>query len=157
MRSVSMLLNSCLVGILLFLLAGCDADENQATVPLASDSMTNSELDSRLTAPAESPSAAWQTFVDDYIESYLEAHPAWAVAMGRHEFDGLLPDWSAAGIAAEIARLKAAKQASLEFDRADLGELGEYQRDYLVSAIDRSLFWMDKAEWPFVNPAFYFD
>jgi hypothetical protein len=108
-------------------------------------------------APASLPAEAWQAFIDDYIEDYLAAHPAWAVVAGRHEYDGLLPDWSRAGIAAEIARLRAARDEARAFDTAELGPLGEYQRDYFLATVDRALFWMEKAEWPFVNPAFYFD
>ena len=40
----------------------------------------------------------WNEFVNLYIEEHLEAHPAWAVVQGRHEFDGRLPDWSRAGM-----------------------------------------------------------
>jgi uncharacterized protein (DUF885 family) len=103
------------------------------------------------------PSAAWTAFVDEQIASYLTAHPAWAVVQGRHEFDGQLPDWSAEGIAAEVARLGLAREAAAEFASDELGSAGEYQRDYFIAVMDRVLFWLDKAEWPFVNPAFYFD
>lgn len=100
---------------------------------------------------------AWAVFVDDYLESWFRAHPAHAVVQGRHEFDGQLPDWSAAAIAREAARLKDIRQAALAFDDAELGTAGASQRDYLVASVDRHLFWMEKAEWPFRNPAFYFD
>lgn len=100
---------------------------------------------------------AWDLFVDQYIEDYLSAHPAFAVFQGRHEFDGMLPDWSPEGIAREIARLKQARENALAFSDEGLGDEGRYQREYLLSAIDRQLFWLEKAEWPFVNPAFYFD
>jgi hypothetical protein len=103
------------------------------------------------------PSPAWEAFVDQYIEDYLAAHPAWAVFQGRHEYDGMLQDWSAESIAAEIERLKVARDQALAFEDEALGDEGQYQRDYLVASVDRQLFWLDKAEWPFVNPAFYFD
>jgi len=105
----------------------------------------------------QAPPPAWNAFVTQYIENYLAAHPAFAVVQGRHEFDGMLPDWSAEGIAGEIARLKQAREDALAFSDAGLGDEGQFQRDYLIAAIDRALFWLDKAEWPFVNPAFYFD
>jgi hypothetical protein len=116
------------------------------------------------TAAAELPDAsegesaeAWDTFVHQYIEDFLAAHPAKAVSDGRHEFDGLLPDWSAEGIAREIARLHRAREEALSFGDEQLGELGQDQRDYMLASIDRLLFWLEKAEWPFVNPHFYFD
>lgn len=113
--------------------------------------------DSAIVEVSETPAPEWEAFVDQYIEDYLAAHPAWAVFQGRHEYDGMLQDWSAEGIAAEIERLKVARDEALAFESGVLGDEGQYQRDYLVASIDRQLFWLDKAEWPFVNPAFYFD
>ena len=107
--------------------------------------------------PAKVVASAWDLFVDRYIEDFLAAHPAFAVYQGRHEFDGLLPDWSSQGIAREIMRLKLAREDALVFSDEVLGEDGRYQREYLVASIDRALFWLDTADWPFVNPAFYFD
>ena len=103
------------------------------------------------------PGQEWTAFVDGFIESYLAAHPQFAVVAGRHEYDGLLPDWSAEGIQSEIERLHAQREAALQFGADELGEVGAYQRDYMLAVIDRVLFWLEKAEWPFVNPAFYFD
>jgi uncharacterized protein (DUF885 family) len=109
------------------------------------------------TAAAQTPSDRWASFVDRYIEDFMVAHPAFAVTQGRHEFDGQLPDWSRTGIEAEIGRLHTARREALSFRDDELGPDGQYQREYLVAAIDRTLFWMEKAEWPYVNPFFYFD
>lgn len=103
------------------------------------------------------PAEAWNRFVGQYIEDYLAAHPQFAVAAGRHEYDGILPDWSAQGIQTEIERLHAVRASALQFGTDELGPDGQYQREYLLAVTDRLLFWLEKAEWPFVNPAFYFD
>lgn len=137
---------SILLLLLLFLLAACQPADQPAQPEASAEK-----------APATEPSEAWTGFIDEQIEAYLAAHPAWAVMQGRHEFDGQLPDWSAEGIAAEVARLRAAREAAREFSADELGRLGEYQRDYFIAIMDRALFWLEKAEWPFVNPAFYFD
>src|SRR5262245_9655258 len=117
-------------------------------------------------APAPVPSApaaaagagsSWTGFRDGFIEAYFEAHPCFAVAAGRHEHDGKLQDWSAAGIAAEIARLHAAREAAVAFADGALSEGERFERDYLISRIDRDLFWLEVAEAPFHNPAFYLD
>jgi hypothetical protein len=71
---------------------------------------------------------AWTRFVAAYIEDYLAAHPAYAVAQGRHEYDGLLPDWSADGIALEIERLKQARTV-LQYGIDSFGGLAEYYRN----------------------------
>ena len=78
-----------------------------------------------------------------------------AVVQGRHEFDGQLPDWSRAGIEAEIARMHAARDAVLAFDDVAMTAEQKYQREYLVSRLDHDLFWAEKARWPFRNPQFY--
>jgi hypothetical protein len=150
-------LKAAFLGILvLFLIAACKPSENtQSSVPAqesegAVDVVEASESDGL-------PDAAWNQFVDSFIEAQLAAHPHFAVVAGRHEYDGILPDWSAAGIQHEIDRIHQQREQALQFSAEQLGPLGQYQRDYLLAVIDRILFWAEKAEWPFVNPAYYFD
>ena len=100
---------------------------------------------------------AWDDFVNQAIEDYLSAHPAFAVGQGRHEFDGILPDWSREGILRETERLRRVREAALAYPAEKLSAAQQYQREYLVARTDRDLFWRDKAGWPFKNPAFYFD
>ncbi len=137
-----------------FLAAGFCAVLLAACQPSDQDVEAQADIDN---PPIIEPSAAWISFIDEQIEAYLSAHPAWAVVQGRHEFDGQLPDWSADTIQAEIARLRAGRETAKEFTADELGPQGEFQRDYFIATMDRALFWLDKAEWPFVNPAFYFD
>ncbi len=55
---------------------------------------------------AAPPAAAWpapirgRQYAARFIEDYFKANPFFAVQAGRHEFDGQMPDLSAAGIAA---------------------------------------------------------
>lgn len=100
---------------------------------------------------------SWDEFVHQSIEAYLSAHPAFAVGQGRHEFDGMLPDWSREGIESETERLRAVRAAAMAYSADVLSAAQQYQREYFVARIDRELFWRDKAKWPFKNPAFYFD
>ena len=111
----------------------------------------------KMTEHVPAPPDAWVAFVDQYIEDYLVTHPGFAVVQGRHEFDGQLQDWSAEGLAREVDRLQRSREQALAFPDEELGPEGSFQREYLLAAIDRALFWLDKADWPFVNPAFYFD
>ena len=111
-------------------------------------------------ATTESPVAAgpaWDNFVERYISEFHQAHPVFAVGQGKHEFDGQLPDWSKAGIDAEIARLKSMREKAMDFTDERLDELRQYQRDYLIARTNQLLFWLDTADWPYRNPAFYFD
>lgn len=98
---------------------------------------------------------AWAMLVDEYLEAYFRAHPHFAASVGRHEFDGQLPDWSAAGIHAEIDRLKKFRQRVTDFPDSRLDAQQRFERDYLLTRIDRDIFWTDVAEAPFRNPEFY--
>ncbi len=95
----------------------------------------------------------WAATRDALIDEYLKAQPAFAVYQGRHEFDGQLPDWSAEGIAAEVKRLHAARDRATAV--AGLTGAEAFERDYLVSQFDDDLFFLEDAEFPFTNPAFY--
>jgi hypothetical protein len=99
----------------------------------------------------------WASFRDDFLEAYFKAEPALAVSAGRHEFDGQLPDWSAGGIAQEIARLHAVRERTLEFRNSILSDAERFERDSVVAHIDLDLFWEESAESPFKNPFFYID
>ena len=113
---------------------------------------TDTEVTESVVEPA---TEAWDAFVTRQIEEHLVAHPQFAVVSGRHEFDGQLPDWSRAGIEAEIARMHAVKDAALAFADDQLTDEQKYQREYMVSRIDMELFWSEKARWPFRNPQNY--
>ncbi len=112
------------------------------------------------TAPREVPaqvaaSADWQRFLDNYVEQTFRANPPFAVNAGRHEYDGRLPDWTPAGISSEISRLKSAIAAASAFDPMRLSEAQRFEREYLVAQARGSLFFLETAEDPWRNPAFY--
>lgn len=143
--------------VLSLLVAGCGQDP-ATTTPLTDEHPAVAEHDSAGPDPEQAPQdpgEQWSSLVDDYIEASLTAHPAWAVYQGRHEFDGQLPDWSRAGIEAEIARLKQARGAALDFNADALSTREKFQREYFLARLDHDLFWLDKAGWPTRNPIHY--
>jgi len=107
------------------------------------------------TVASAPPPAAWPALIDEYLAAFFTAHPSFAAQQGRHEYDGQLPDWSAAGIRAEVARLKAFRDRVTAFPDAQLDDAQRFERDYLLTRIDREIFWRDIAEAPFTNPEFY--
>ena len=107
-------------------------------------------------AGAPAANVEWTRFVDEFIEAYFVAQPAIAVTKGRHEFDGQLPDWTAAGIQKEIARLEQARARALTFQDGALSRAERFQRDYFVAYIDSNLFYARDARMPFTNPTWYF-
>ena len=113
---------------------------------------------SKPAAPAPATTAAhdrWPEFAAGFIESSFRADPNFAVQAGRHEFDGQLPDWSASGIAAEVTRLHAVRSEAQAFDPAALTASEQLEREIVLTAIDDNLFWLERAQFPFTNPAWY--
>src|SRR6185437_9449860 len=66
-------------------------------------------------APQDQAQASWDKFAAQFIEDTFKAQPFFAVQSGRHEFDGQMPDWSAAGIAKEVARLQTVRMQAEDF------------------------------------------
>src|SRR5262245_19367968 len=108
-------------------------------------------------APTPAVNVEWTKFVDEFIESYFAANPPFAVASGRHEFDGQLGDWTPEGIQKEIARLEQMRQRAVGFQDTTLSPEERFQRDYVISRIDGDLFWLRDARQPFTNPSWYFN
>ncbi len=98
-------------------------------------------------------SADWQAFVDRTIERWFTLDPAFAVYQGRHDFDGKLPDWSDAGLKARADFLKVTIREAGRF--RDLTPQQRFERDYLAKVAEGQLFWLEDADQPHRNPAFY--
>lgn len=107
--------------------------------------------------PEPAVNVEWTKYVDEFVDSYFRTHPAFAVAQGKHEFDGQMPDWSAEGIKKEIASLEQMRERAVGFKDDSLIPEERFQRDYVVSRIDNELFALREARQPFTNPAWYFD
>lgn len=105
-------------------------------------------------APAAS-SAEWTKYVNDFENGYFTRNPTFAVQQGRHEYDGKLPDWSAAGIRADVQWLHDQHDQAERFDEKTLSTEQRFERQYLLTRIDTDLFWAEEAEQPFTNPSYY--
>jgi Bacterial protein of unknown function (DUF885) len=106
--------------------------------------------------PAAAPDR-WPEFAARLIESYFRAKPFFAVQAGRHEFDGQMSDWSATGFAAQVARLHALRTEAQAFDAGTLTEAEQLEREIVLTAIGGDLFWLERAQSPFTNPAWYLE
>ena len=111
------------------------------------------------TAPVKKPpsqaSQQWSNIANGFIEDYQRAQPFFAAQSGRHEFDGQLPDFSSHGIKREISRLHDAREQIAAVDPAPLEANERFDREYLLSVIDKDLFWLEKAKYPSSNPYWY--
>jgi len=97
--------------------------------------------------------ASWDEFRDATIEQWFVIDPYFAVYQGRHEFDGKLPDWSAEGLRARGEFLKGVIRQARAF--GGLTPQQRFERDYLVKAAEGQLFWLEDADQPQRNPAWY--
>ncbi|HET7126030.1 MAG TPA: DUF885 domain-containing protein, partial [Lysobacter sp.] len=114
-------------------------------------------------APGEAPAATAATnddasldkAVDAFIDGYFQHNPVFAAGAGKHEFDGKLPDYSPAGLKANIDWLHAQRDAFAAFTDDKLDEQGRFRRDYALAVIDGNLFWLEDSGFAYKNPAFY--
>lgn len=112
------------------------------------------------TVPAGSMAAMaqagdWTKFRDNFVNRWFELDPANAVYQGKHEFDGQLPDWSAAGLKKQGDFLKETIAAAAKFDATKLSDADRFERDYLVKVAQGKLFWLEDADQPHHNPTYY--
>jgi uncharacterized protein (DUF885 family) len=109
-------------------------------------------------APSPAATAAatnWAQFRNSFIEGWFKIDPANAVYQGRHDFDGQLPDWSAAGLKRQSDYLHQAIDRAKAFGDAGLSAQDKFERDYLIKVAEGKLFWLDDADQPHTNPAYY--
>jgi uncharacterized protein (DUF885 family) len=135
----------CLRTVLLALVAiasGCNKTPEPAPPPRPPD-------------PSVAAQTAWNDFAAAFIESCFKAQPFFGSQMGRHEFDGQMPDWSRAALQQEVTRLKDLRAKTQAIDEAPLKPDQRFERQYVLSILDSDLFWMEQARLPYRNPAFY--
>jgi len=106
-----------------------------------------------LTLAGCNQSANWDQFQNAFIERAFEIDPTFGASQGRHEFDGRLPDWSEGGLTGAKTFLRdTITQAEA---MSGLNEEQAFQRDYLVAVARGQLFWLETADQPHANPAYY--
>jgi uncharacterized protein (DUF885 family) len=105
------------------------------------------------TPPAPRPASEWAGFVSLTVEQLCMLDPAFAVYQGRHDFDGRLPDWSEAGLQATIAFWQNALAQANAFTGLDPTQ--QFEKDYFVQFAQAQLFWLQDADMPHSDPAFY--
>jgi uncharacterized protein (DUF885 family) len=129
------------------LLAGCSrTPPPKRTEPPAAESPANTKA-----------VTGWPAFVDSFVAARFEADPYFAVGQGRHEFDGRMPDFSRAGLDADVAALRAQRLEMAKYDPASLTTSQRFEQAYLDWVVDTELFWIETAEAPYRNPAWYVD
>jgi hypothetical protein len=127
-------------------LAACERESTPPVDPVAS-------APSAAAAPAGHED--WDRYVDGLIAEYYEMNPTSAVSAGLHQYDGRLPDLGPAALDARRAWLREKRMAIEGWDTSGLDEHRRFEREYLLSAIDRMRFLYDVSEFLHTNPTLY--
>jgi uncharacterized protein (DUF885 family) len=139
-----------LSAVLTAMLAGC--------TPTAAPPTSTATPASTSTAASAVPtgdSVALASAVDTFLAGMFEHNPVFAANAGKHEFDGKLPDYSPAGLAATANWLHAQRKTFAAFADDKLDAKGRFQRDYVLAVIDGQLFWLEDSGAPYNNPTWY--
>jgi uncharacterized protein (DUF885 family) len=88
----------------------------------------------------QSNDATFDKLAEEYISGYLAARPLEAVALGFHEYDGKLGDYSRASIDAELARLKRFDEKFQKLDPSKLSPRASVDLRLLRAAVKNQLF-----------------
>lgn len=106
-------------------------------------------------APARGANPAFARAVDAFLPEHDARHPAEAASNGRHEYDGKLPDVSAAGLADQVTWLGRWRATFEGFAAADLDELQAVEQAAILAQIRGELHELTETRRPFENPMFY--
>src|SRR4029078_10582138 len=82
----------------------------------------------------------FQQLSDEFLQGYLNWRPQAAVALGFHEYDGKIADFSKASVDNELKRLKDYSQRQGTIDTASLSEKMFYDYRILGLAIKKEIF-----------------
>lgn len=140
------------LGLTLMLVTGGCA---VAPAPVNSQAVSESVPDPVQAAASQAAAARWDAFVAGFMDAYFEVIPSAGVSVGRHEYDGLIPELDAAGIASRVALLRDYRQRARQFDGEVLDRDRRFERDLMIWYLGRRLFWVESAGRPQSNPMFY--
>jgi uncharacterized protein (DUF885 family) len=84
--------------------------------------------------------AEYDGVAEEYVKTYLAAHPLQGTALGFHEYDGKISDYSRLAIDAELSRLRRFDDRLAKFDPAKLSPRQSIDLRILQAAVKRELF-----------------
>ena len=92
------------------------------------------------TFAAQSQDAEYEAVAEEYVKTYLAAHPLQGTALGLHEYDGKISDYSRLALDAEVSRLRRFDDRLAKFDPAKLSARQSIDLRILQTAVKRDLF-----------------
>src|SRR6476660_590196 len=99
--------------------------------------------------------AEYDGVAEEYVKTYLAAHPLQGTALGFHEYDGKISDYSRLAIDAELSRLRRFDDRLAKFDPAKLSLRQSIDFRILQAAVKRDLFEMQDMSVFERNPMVY--
>ncbi len=99
--------------------------------------------------------AEYEAVAEEYVKTYLAAHPLQGTALGLHEYDGKISDYSRLALDAELSRLRRFDDRLSKFDPAKLSLRQSIDLRILQAAVKRDLFEMQDMSIFEQNPMVY--
>ncbi len=104
---------------------------------------------------AETENGEYEAVAEEYIKGYLGAHPLEGTALGFHEYDGKITDYSRLALDAELSRLRRFDDRLNKFDRTKLSSRQSVDLRILQAAVKKDLFEMQEMSVFERNPMVY--
>jgi uncharacterized protein (DUF885 family) len=104
---------------------------------------------------AETEDADYEAVAAEYIKGYLDAHPLQGTALGLHEYDGKIADYSRLALDAELNRLQRFDDRLSKFDSSKLSSRQSIDLRILQTAVKKELFEMQDMSIFERNPMVY--
>src|SRR6185436_10055569 len=92
--------------------------------------------------PLQTPDSEYEAIAEEFIKGYFAARPLLGTAIGLHEYDGKITDYSRLALDAELSRLKRFEDRLAKFDPAKLSSRQSIDLRILQAAVKRELFEM---------------
>src|SRR5947199_493721 len=110
---------------------------------------------SRAALAAQEEDAEYEAVAEEYIKTYLAAHPLEGTALGIHEYDGKISDYSRLALDAELSRLRRFDDRLAKFDPGKLSSRQAIDLRILQAAVKKDLFKMQDMSVFERNPMIY--
>ena len=110
---------------------------------------------SRAALAAQGEDAEYEAVAEEYIKTYLAAHPLEGTALGLHEYDGKISDYSRLALDAELSRLRRFDDRLAKFDPSKLSARQSIDLRILQAAVKKDLFEMQDMSIFERNPMVY--
>ena len=104
---------------------------------------------------AETEDGEYEAVAEEYIKGYLGAHPLEGTALGLHEYDGKITDYSRLALDAELSRLRRFDDRLSKFDPGKLSPRQSIDLRILQTAVKKDIFEMQDMSAFERNPMVY--